>query len=192
MKYRALSGLGLAVAAGIVGCEQDSKLDGPAVLPDAATERPLDGYIPPSFRLDAGPLDNPESTLATCVEAMSATIAQVWRRAGCGAYPDSARTDPSSDYHAEAVAAVCLELSCNNRTLEGHNGIPATRSCGGLIDLQKVLDRAATDAANEDGCASPSYSLRDIALDAFVGGEPCDQLRCSVGPDGTLITSQRD
>jgi hypothetical protein len=91
----------------------------------------------------------------------------------------------SSDYHRQFVVAACLYLACDQRVIEGHNGVMISKSCAELDDLHAVLERAEEQAITGE-CSVPEYQTAWIPLDQFQGGERCDQIQCSIGPDTQL------
>ena len=178
----------LALVALAAGCddEQPPKPIDAALVID---QMPVDAYVPRPDLAPPGPSD-PEDFEA-CVETMVREVEQAATRAGCDDYNDLERQDPGSDFNTRPAVAACVELACENRTLDGHNGIPATRACAELLDLAIVLRRARDEALSDVGCVDPTFRQRVIALDDFVGGEPCDQYGCTSGPDGVMIIRER-
>ena len=83
-------------------------------------------------------------------------------------------------------------MACDGQTIQGHNGIPAHRSCGELEDLVLVLNGALEEALGMDmmaaDCTEPDFNVRVIGLDDFVGGEACDQLGCALDAQGGVIS----
>jgi hypothetical protein len=157
-----------------------------------AGQRPLidaspnaDRYIPP-IRPDAGE-PTAEEALGLCVDRMTNFISTTAAGLACDQYDEQARSDRSSDFNQIRVVAACIRLRCQGNPIEGHNGIPAARTCNELEDLISVLERAETQAL-EGGCPEPEFQLRVVSLGEFVGGEPCDQLTCGIGEDGEPIT----
>lgn len=106
---------------------------------------------------------------------------------GCDEFNELERNDLAGPYNRQEVIAACMQLTCEGRVLEGHNGIPAVRTCADLHELQLVMGEAGRTALQGD-CDQPSFKVRIIALEDFAGGEPCDQFFCTVGPDGALIS----
>ena len=106
---------------------------------------------------------------------------------GCGQFDEAARANASSDYNQIRQTAACIQLSCGGNQIEGHNGIPAQRTCAQLDDLVTVLDRALMQAV-EGGCPEPRFQVRIISLADFMGGEPCDQITCGIDEQGEPIT----
>ena len=158
---------------------------------DAASRGPFDlgngadRYVPP-VRPDAGEL-TAEEALGACVDRMTNFITTTSAGFGCEQFNEQEQADRSSDFNQVHQVAACIRLSCQGNLIEGHNGIPAKRTCSELNDLVSVLERAETQAL-EGGCAEPEFQLRVIALDEFVGGEPCDQLTCGIDGEGEPIT----
>ena len=90
--------------------------------------------------------------------------------------------NPSSDYHRKLMIAACLYLACDQRVIEGHNGVMISKSCSEIDNLYAVLERAEEQALNGE-CMLPTYQTAWIPLDQFQGGESCDQIQCTLGPD---------
>jgi len=143
-----------------------------------------DRYIPP-LQQDQGVL-TAEEELSQCVEQMTIFIENTSNQVGCGNYPEGERMNPSSGYNQVREIAACIHLTCEGRQLEGHNGIPAMRTCSQLNDLVIVLNRALSDAV-QGGCNEPNFRIRVIDEMDFMGGEPCDQITCGIDGDGTAI-----
>ncbi len=166
---------------------------GPGVTPNFDSGGPIvrdaspgaDRYVPP-LRPDAGPR-TPEEALGLCVDRMTNFVSTTAAGLGCDQFDERARADRSSDYNQVRVVAACIRLNCQGNQIEGHNGIPAARTCSELEDLESVLERAEAQAV-EGGCPEPEFQLRVISLAEFVGGEPCDQLTCGIDGDGEPIT----
>lgn len=144
-----------------------------------------DRYIPP-VRPDAGEL-TAEEALGACVDRMTNFITTTSAGFGCDQFTEQQQSDRSSDYNLVQEVAACIRLTCQGNPIEGHNGIPAKRTCSELDDLISVLERAEVQAL-EGGCNEPEFQLRVISLDDFVGGEPCDQLTCGIDGEGEPIT----
>ena len=151
---------------------------------DASTNG-ADQYVPP-VRPDAGEL-TAEEELSRCIQRMTNFINSTANTLECDQFAEAERQDRSSPYNLERRIAACIHLTCAGTQLEGHNGIPAARTCSELNDLVTVLNRAEEQAV-EGGCQSPEFSLRIIDLNAFAGGEPCDQLTCGIDGEGVPIT----
>ena len=102
------------------------------------------------------------------------------------------KDNPNSAYHREPVVAACIQMACDGQTIQGHNGIPATRSCGELEDLVLVLSGALEEALGVNmmaaDCTEPDFNVRVIAIGDFVGGEPCDQLGCALDAQGGVVS----
>ena len=145
-----------------------------------------DRYVPP-MRGDAGVPLGATDRLRLCVERMNAFISDTSQSVGCGQFDEMDRLDSSSGYHQGRRSAACIKLLCEGVQLEGHNGIPAARTCSELNDLTTVLNRALEQAIS-GGCAEPLFQIRVIDLDDFVGGEPCDQIACGIDDEGAPIT----
>ena len=154
------------------------------VLPRDMGLSDRDRYIPP-LQPDVGVL-TVEQELAQCVEQMTTFIENTSNREGCAEYPEGERMNPSSGYNQDRKTAACIHLTCEGRQLEGHNGIPAMRTCSQLNDLIIVLNRALMDAV-EGGCPEPNFRIRVIDEADFMGGEPCDQITCGIDGDGMAI-----
>ncbi|MBV72250.1 MAG: hypothetical protein CMH52_13070 [Myxococcales bacterium] len=144
-----------------------------------------DRYIPP-VRPDAGTLSNTDR-LNQCVERMTTFIRDTATSVGCGQFDEEDRLNGSSGYNQGRRSAACIKLSCQGTLVEGHNGIPAARTCSELNDLTTILDRALEQAI-DGGCSEPLFQIRVIDLDDFVGGEPCDQISCGLDDAGDPIT----
>lgn len=170
----------------LLGCDSDAEPDPDAApLPDSAPmiERG-DIYVPPPPPPDSGP---PESDIQACTAHIVRTLDSTGAELGCADFNDVERTDPASPFNREEVVAACMQLICEGRVLEGHNGIPAVRTCADLEELELVMEQAGRTALDGE-CTQPSFKVRIIPLDGFIGGEACDQFFCTVGPDGTLIS----
>jgi len=146
-----------------------------------------DLYIPP-VPIDMGVLDPEEVafTLRRCVERMLDYLSNSWMRAGCDTYTMPERSDTSSGYSRDPIIASCMKLECTGQTLEGHNGIPSTRTCRDIDDLVATLTGAEADA-DAGTCGTPTFRLELIELDDFMGPEPCDALICGLEADGSVI-----
>ena len=144
-----------------------------------------DRYIPP-VRPDSATISNTDR-LNQCVERMTTFIRDTSTAVGCGQFDEEDRLNESSPYNLVRRSAACIKLSCEGILVEGHNGIPAARTCSELNDLTIILDRALEQAI-VDGCAQPLFQIRVIDLDDFVGGEPCDQISCGLDDAGDPIT----
>ena len=144
-----------------------------------------DRYIPP-LRPDAA-MPTSIERLNQCVERMTAFIRDTAIAVGCNQFDENDRLNNSSGYNQGRRSAACIKLSCEGVLIEGHNGIPAARTCSELDDLTTILDRALEQAI-EGGCAAPLFQIRVIDLDAFAGGEPCDQISCGLDDSGDPIT----
>ena len=152
---------------------------------DARVQNMRDRYIPP-VRPDAGML-SAEERLSQCVGQMTTFIQNTADGLGCGQFDERDQMNPSSDYNQIRQTAACIQLSCGSTQLEGHNGIPAQRTCSQLNDLVSVLDRALMQAL-EGGCDEPRFQVRVISLAEFMGGEACDQITCGIDDQGDPIT----
>ena len=168
---------------------------------DAAPQNPrpdgsvADMYVPPlqpdmTVAEDMGIPEEVE-TLQTCVSRMTGFIRSTAATAGCNNYSDEEKDNPNSADHTESVVAACIFMKCDGQTIQGHNGIPATRSCQQLEDLVLVLNGALEEALGVEmmaaECQQPDFNIRVIPIADFVGGEPCDQLGCIL--DGTDVIS---
>ena len=109
----------------------------------------------------------------------------------CHQYSEIERQDPASDYATQFVVAACLALQCEQRVIEGHNGVMIAKSCKDLDDLKEVLVGAVDQALGEDMCMLPSYQTRILDHSNFMGGERCDQWQCSVSLDGVVVETQQ-
>lgn len=147
-----------------------------------------DAFVPPMMnpRRDAGPTLSTPEALQMCVTEMSSVLHGSYFTAGCDEYSDEARGDFDSAYHMEPVVAACVKLTCEGVVVEGHNGIPATRSCGQIMDLRLVLENAAEEAI-AGNCNLPIYQMRVLTLQEFVGLEPCDGYTCGIDDEGNPI-----
>jgi hypothetical protein len=144
-----------------------------------------DRYVPPVQR-DAGMLTAADR-LGQCVERMTTFLQNTSVAVGCGEYDEAEQMNVSSGYNQERKTAACIQLSCQGTQIEGHNGIPAQRTCAQLADLVTVLARALQQAV-DGGCVEPRFQLRVLSLDEFMGGEACDQLTCGIDEQGDPIT----
>ena len=168
----------------------------PVVRNDASG---VDMYIPPlqpdMFVSDDMGASEEVENLQSCVSRMTGFIRSTAAIAGCENYSDADKDDFNSGYHTEPVVAACIQMECDGQTIQGHNGIPATRSCQQLEDLVLVLNGALEEALGMDmmaaQCAEPDFNLRVISIADFVGGEPCDQLGCAVAGDEVISIDNR-
>jgi hypothetical protein len=161
--------------------------DAPRPRAEAGLPPVGDAFVPPmNMRVDAGPVLSTPEALQMCVFEMSNVIHGSYFAAGCNDYTDEEKADFDSPYHREPVMAACIKLSCEMVVVEGHNGIPATRSCRELQDLRLILDNAATEAV-AGNCDLPIYQMRLLTLDEFVGLEPCDGYTCGIDEEGNPI-----
>ena len=135
-------------------------------IEDAST---ADLYIPPA-PVDMAVLEpeEVEFTLRRCIQRMLDYLNDSWMGAGCEAYTMAQRSDPASGYTRDAIVASCMKLECTGQALEGHNGIPSTRSCRDLDDLVATLTLAGEDA-DAGTCGTPTFRLELIELDVFMG-----------------------
>ena len=124
---------------------------------------------------------NSAQSFGLCVSNMKLTLLDM-KQQNCGMYTLQDQQNPSSDYHRKFVIAACLYLACEQRVIEGHNGVMISKSCAELDDLYAVLERAEEQALNGE-CSAPTYQTAWLSLDQFQGGESCDQIQCSFGPD---------
>ncbi len=155
--------------------------------PDASLPPVGDAFIPPmNSRRDAGATLSTPEALQMCVAEMSNVLHSSFFMAGCDDYSDEEKADFDSDYHAQPVVAACIKLTCEGVVLQGHNGIPATRSCSQILDLRLVLENAANDAV-AGACNLPIYQMRLLTLEEFVGLEPCDGYTCGIDDEGNPI-----
>ena len=125
--------------------------------------------------------------LNRCVDRMTTFLENTADGVGCGQYDEAAQMNVSSGYNQDWQIAACIRLNCAGTPIEGHNGIPAKRTCSDLKDLVRVLNRALTQAI-DGGCEEPEFKMRIISLADFVGGEPCDQLTCGIDDQGDPVT----
>ena len=154
-----------------------------------------DMYIPPiqpdMFVSDDMGISEEVENLQTCVSRMTGFIRSTAVTAGCGNYGDEDKDNPNSAYHTEGVVAACIQMECDGQTIQGHNGIPARRSCQQLEDLVLILSEALNEALGMDmmaaQCQDPDFNIRVISIADFAGGEPCDQLGCAL--DGEEVIS---
>jgi hypothetical protein len=153
-------------------------------------------YIPPlpidmGVSMDMAVNEDVES-LESCVARMNGFLRSTAANAGCGNYDEADKDNPNSAYHREPVVAACIQMACDGQTIQGHNGIPATRSCGELEDLVLVLSGALEEALGVNmmaaDCTEPDFNVRVIAIGDFVGGEPCDQLGCALDAQGGVVS----
>lgn len=148
-----------------------------------------DLYIPPP-EIDmatAMPEEPVELTLRRCVQRMLDYLDTTRMAGGCDDFQEIERADPGSPYAREAVAAACIQLECTGLPLDGHNGIPTTRSCLGLDNLMATLE-VAEQEANDGICGTPVFQVKVIPLDQFMGPESCDALICGLEADGEVIS----
>jgi len=161
--------------------------NGPPPRSEAGLPPVSDAFVPPmNMRLDAGPVLSSPEALEMCVAEMSNVIQGSYIAAGCNNYTDAEKADFDSLYHRDPVMAACIKLSCEMVVVEGHNGIPATRSCSQLQDLRLILGNAAGEAV-AGNCDLPIYQMRLLTLDEFVGLEPCDGYTCGIDEEGNPI-----
>jgi hypothetical protein len=155
--------------------------------PDVGLPPVNDAFVPPvNMRVDAGPtLSSPEA-LRMCVAEMSHVINVSYISAGCADFSNEEKADFDSQYHQDPVIAACIKLTCEGAVTEGHNGIPATRSCSELQDLRLILENAAEEAVMGN-CDQPIYQMRLLTLEEFVGLEPCDGYICGIDEEGNPI-----
>jgi len=156
--------------------------------PDSNLPPVGDAFVPPMMnpRRDAGPTLSTPQALQMCVAEMSIVLHSSYFTAGCDNYSDEDKADFDSAYHSEAVVAACIKLTCEGVVVEGHNGIPATRSCSQILDLRLVLENAAMEAIGGN-CNLPIYQMRLLTLQEFVGLEPCDGYTCGIDDEGNPI-----
>ncbi len=167
----------------------DDGADDPAPVTDAAAAPLVDVFVPPRdayipremYTPPPEPLD-----IGECVGRLATVLGDTFGAEGCADYNEAELTDIDSPYYREPIVAACLELKCANVVVMGHNGIPAVRSCSDIADLQLVLNHAAEEATAGETCEDPVFRVRVIPLEAFVGGEPCDQYACEDTPDGMI------
>jgi len=171
--------------------------NGRPTSPDMSTQprpRPMDGgmmmqmgdrYIPPVQR-DAGMLTSADR-LGQCVERMTTFLQNTSAAVGCGQYDEADQMNVSSGYNQDRQTAACIQLTCQGVQIEGHNGIPAQRTCAEIDDLVTILGRALEQAV-DGGCVEPRFQVRVISLADFMGGEPCDQITCGIDEQGDPIT----
>ena len=152
-----------------------------------------DLYIPPppvDMNLDMS--EPVELTLRRCVQRMLDYLEVARSAAGCNEFTNQERMDPASPYTREPIAAACIQLECTGLPLDGHNGIPTTKSCLGIDNLMATLE-VAEEEANEGICGTPVFQVKVIALNDFAGPESCDALICGLEADGNVIAvDQRD
>ena len=129
---------------------------------------------------DWSPADSAQS-FGLCVANMKQTLLEI-KQQNCSMYTEQERQNRSSDYHRKFVVSACLYLACDQRIIEGHNGVMISKSCAELDDLYAVLERAEVQALNGE-CNVPTYQTAWLPLEQFQGGEACDQIQCSFGPD---------
>ena len=150
--------------------------------PDTAPYQLSDSFVP---SMSSSPIDWSPSTdgqsFGVCVSNMKQTLLEM-KIQNCSMYSMQDQQNPSSGYHRNLVVAACLYLACDQRIIEGHNGVMISKSCSELDDLYSVLERAQEQAQNGE-CLSPTYQTAWVSLDQFQGGENCDQIQCSLGPD---------
>ena len=164
----------------------------PSMLTDMATDmttdmRTSDLYIPPPPVDMAVDMSEPvELTLRRCVQRMLDYLEATRAAAGCNDFPNPERADPSSPYTRDPIAAACIQLECTGLPLDGHNGIPTTKSCLGIDNLMATLEVAEEDA-NNGTCGTPVFQVKVIPLDLFAGPEACDALICGLEADGNVI-----
>ena len=157
------------------------------------TQTTADLYIPPPPADMFVDMSEPvELTLRRCVQRMLDYLDATRVAAGCNDTPVMERSDPGSAYARVPVTAACIQLECTGLPLDGHNGIPTTKSCKGLDNLIATLEVAEEDA-NAGVCGTPVFQVKVISLDDFAGPEPCDALICGLEADGAIISvDQRD
>ena len=165
----------------------DAIVDSRSDLSTSRDSEVADLYIPPPPADMYTDMAEPvELTLRRCVQRMLDYLDITRQLAGCDDTPIPERSNPSSPYAREPIAAACIKLECSGLALDGHNGIPTTRSCKGIDNLMATLEVAEEDA-NANVCGTPVFQVKVIALDNFAGPEACDALICGLEADGNVI-----
>jgi hypothetical protein len=146
-----------------------------------------DLYIPPA-PADMSVIDPEEVvfTLRRCVERMLNYLMEAWVAAGCDDYTTEQRSDASSPYAMQRVAASCMQLECTGQTLDGHNGVLYRRSCRDIDDVISTLRLVEADV-DSGICGVPTFKVKILSLDQHSGPEPCDALTCGLEADGNVI-----
>ena len=162
------------------------------ILPSADSSRePADfSFSAPNSQSDLSLSSNQDQSLPLTGESFALCVANMKRviqgvRSQHCQFTVAEQQDLSSPYHRQIVVAACLYLSCDQRVIEGHNGVMIGKTCSDLEDLSAVLERAEVQAKIGE-CNHPTYQTAWISLDQFQGGETCDQIQCTFGPDTQL------
>jgi hypothetical protein len=146
-----------------------------------------DLYIPPPpADMDVLEPEEVEFTLRRCVERMLDYLMNAWMTAGCDTYTVEQRSDASSPYAMQRVAASCMQLECTWQTLDGHNGVLYRRSCRDIDDVISTLRLVEADV-DSGVCGVPTFKVKILSLDQHSGPEPCDALVCGLEADGNII-----
>ncbi|MCL4419570.1 hypothetical protein M1146_05740 [Patescibacteria group bacterium] len=145
-----------------------------------------DRFIAPEFELDA--LTEPENNINLCTNYMIEKLDEKLNQY-CMSYTDEQKMTPGSPFYSERHVAACLLLSCEGRQIDGHNGLMIAKNCPDVGDLKENI-KSFVSEAKMGQCINPVLSMRVIDIASFMGGEPCNQLRCETSVDGTTIKEE--